>query len=158
MIGFASDGANAMMGAHNSLSSRLVTDIPNLFIMKCICHSFHLCASYACMSLPRAVEQLTRDVYNYFMSSPKRLSELKEFQDFVKVKPHKLLHPSQTRWLSLQAVVCRVLEQYDALILYFTDAAFSERIMATEKILHYLKDPTNKLYLQFLEFILPFFY
>ena len=157
MIGFASDGANVMMGAHNSLSSRLVTDVPNLFIMKCICHSFHLCASYACMSLPRAVEQMTRDIYNYFMSSPKRLSELKEFQDFVKVKPHKLLHPSQTRWLSLQAVVCRVLEQYDALILYFTDAALSERIMAAEKILHDLKDPTNKLYLQFLEFILPFF-
>lgn len=97
MIGLASDGANSMMGDHNSLSSRLKTDIPNLFIMKCICHSFNLCASYACITLPRTVEQLARDVYNYFMSGPKRLSELKEFKDFAKVKPHKLLHPSQTR-------------------------------------------------------------
>lgn len=80
MIGFASDGASVMMGAHNSLASRLKSDIPDLFVMKCICHSFHLCASYACATLPRAVEQLARDVYNYFMSSPKRLSELKEFQ------------------------------------------------------------------------------
>ncbi|XP_037786399.1 uncharacterized protein LOC119582249 [Penaeus monodon] len=110
MIGFASDGANAMM------SSRLMTDVPNLFIMKCICHSFHLCASYACMTLPRVVEQLARDVYNYFMSSPKRLSEVEEFQDFVKSDS-----------LSLQAVVCRVLEQYDATL--------SERIVAAEKTL-----------------------
>lgn len=157
MVGFASDGANAMMGAHNSLSSRLKVDIPDLFVMKCICHSFHLCASYACETLPRAVEQLARDVYNYFMSSPKRLSELKEFQEFVKVKPHKLLHPSQTRWLSLQAVVSRLLEQYHALQLYFRDAVFSHRILAAETILEKLNDPTNKMYLQFLEFILPLF-
>lgn len=157
MIGFASDGASVMMGAHNSLASRLKSDIPDLFVMKCICHSFHLCASYACATLPRVVEQLARDVYNYFMSSPKRLSELKEFQEFVKVKPHKLLHPSQTRWLSLQAVVSRLLEQYDALQLYFTSAALSDRILAAESILDKLKDPANKLYLQFLEFILPLF-
>ena len=157
MIGFASDGASVMMGAHNSLASRLKSDIPDLFIMKCICHSFHLCASYACATLPRTVEQLARDVYNYFMSSPKQLSELKEFQEFVNVKPHKLLHPSQTRWLSLQAVVSRLLEQYDALQLYFTGAALSERILAAESILNKLRDPANKLYLQFLEFILPLF-
>ncbi|KAJ8929609.1 hypothetical protein NQ314_017686 [Rhamnusium bicolor] len=47
-IGFASDGTNSMMGVHNSLASRMRETIPHIFIMKCICHSFHLCASYTC--------------------------------------------------------------------------------------------------------------
>lgn len=75
----------------------------------------------------------------------------------MNVKPHTLLHPSQTRWLSLEAVVSRLLEQYDALQLHFTGVALSDRILAAESILDKLRDPANKLYLQFLEFILPLF-
>ncbi|KAL4707813.1 hypothetical protein ACJJTC_001759 [Scirpophaga incertulas] len=80
MIGFASDGAYAMMGQHYSLSSRLVAANPNLFILKCVCHSFHQCASYACLKLSREPETLIRDIYNYFSNSPKRIGILKEFQ------------------------------------------------------------------------------
>ncbi|XP_066990850.1 zinc finger protein 862-like [Macrobrachium rosenbergii] len=157
LIGLAADGANVMMGKHNSLSSRLKEDIPTLFILKCVCHSFHLCASYVRLTLPRSVEGLARDVYNYLSSSPKRTSELKEFQIFVDIKPHKLLHPSQTRWLSLHMVVSRLLEQFEALILYFTNAVWEDRILAAQSILDNLKDPRNRLYLEFLDFILPYF-
>lgn len=157
MVGFGSDGANVMLGAHNSLASRLKNDVSGLFVMKCICHSFALCASQACLKLPRFVEDLARDVYSYFSCSPKRMGSLEEFQAFVKVKPHKLLHPSQTRWLSLHMVVSRLLEQYDALKLYFVDAVLSEKLLACEDILKKLNDPTTKLYLYFLDFVLPIF-
>ncbi|CAH1997278.1 unnamed protein product [Acanthoscelides obtectus] len=60
-----------MLGANNSLASRLKEKCPNVFLMKCICHSFHLCASYACEKLPNDVQQLARDVYNLFSNSPK---------------------------------------------------------------------------------------
>lgn len=79
MIGFASDGANVMLGSNNSLMTLLKRDVPSLFVMKCICHSFHLCASYSCEKLPRFIEDLLRDVYNYFSSSPKRIAEYTEF-------------------------------------------------------------------------------
>ncbi|XP_063230874.1 uncharacterized protein LOC134535624 [Bacillus rossius redtenbacheri] len=162
MVGLACDGANVMTGKHNSLSTRLIQDIPNLFVMKCVqgstvCHSFHLCASYACMKLPRAVEDLARDVYNYFQSSPKRISSFVEFQVFVNIKPHKMLHPAQTRWLSLQAVVVRLLEQYEALKLFFTNAVITDRLQAAETILNMLNDPVQKLYLAFLDFVLELF-
>nr|CAI5863200.1 unnamed protein product [Callosobruchus analis] len=130
-IGFASDGANNMMGQHNSLVSRLKEAIPNIFIMKCICHSFHLSASYACEKLPQEVEQLCRDIYNYFSNSPKRSGELREFQEYVNVSPLKMLHPAATRWLSLEAVINRL------------------------KI--FLQAPETKLYLEFLLYVLPFF-
>lgn len=157
MIGFASDGANVMMGEHNSVQSRLKTDIPFLFVVKCICHSFHLCASYACEKLPRYVEDLTRDVYNYFNSSPKRTVEFEQFQHFCNIKIHKILHPSQTRWLSVHMVVTRILEQYDALKLYFIDSVSNHDVLAAENILNKLNDPTCKLFLLFLDFSLPWF-
>jgi hypothetical protein len=118
LIGFASDGASAMMGIHNSLSTKLKNNIPNLFLMKCTCHSFSLCANYACEKLPESIEQVARDIYTYFQHSFKKQSEFRELQHFVEVKPHKLLQPSHTRWLSLHSVVKRILEQYNALVLY----------------------------------------
>lgn len=99
--------------------------VPNIFVLKCICHSFALCASNACCKLPHFIETVTRDIHNYFANSPKRISEFKAFQDFCNVKAHKILHPAQTRWLSLLSVVERILEQYNALVLFFTDMCYN---------------------------------
>lgn len=156
-MGFASDGANVMVGKFNSVVSRLKVDIPNIYVFKCICHSFHLCASYACMKLPRGIEDLARDIYTYFSNSPKRIEAFKEFQTFAQTPIHKMLHPAQTRWLSLEAVVSRILEQYNALILFFTDATVTDRTLAPENILTKLNDRFTKLYFEFLKFSLAFF-
>nr|XP_050051083.1 uncharacterized protein LOC126547226 [Dermacentor andersoni] len=158
LIGFAADGANVMMGAPHSVASLLQAEIPGLFIMKCVCHSFHLCASYACKTLPRGVEDLARDVFNYFLS-PKQTSAFQEFQKLAEVKPHKLLHPIKPNKVaaSLQVVVTRLLEQMPALILFFKKAATDDRLLAVEAILEKLTDPSTKLYLEFLEYVLPFF-
>lgn len=157
LIGFASDGANVMMGRNNSVVTLLQNEVPHLFILKCICHSFNLCASYACVKLPRFVEDLVRDIHNYFSSSPKRVVEFKIFQDFCNVKVHKMLHPSQTRWLSVNTAVKRVLEQFLALKLFFTDQVANNDLLISDNILRRLKDPTTILFLQFLDFVLPFF-
>lgn len=158
MIGFAADGASNMMGVNHSVSTLLKNEVPGIFIMKCICHSFALCASYACSKLPRGVEGLAREVYNYFQNSAKRCDVLREFQAFVNVKPHKILHPAQTRWLSLLPVVQRLLEQWDALRLYFTGEALIDRLVSAEEIARKLSLGVYKLYFQFLEFILPLFH
>lgn len=128
-----------------------------IFIMKCVCHSAHLCVSEACKYLPRLCEDLARNIYNFLKNSSKRQSELKQFQRFMDIDPHKILHPSQTRWLSLCTVVSRLLEQWDALKLYFTDIYLAQRLVATELIYHNLNDPFMKLYYYFLDWILPMF-
>jgi len=48
LVGFASDDANVMFGNHHSVKSLLDRDVPNIFVVKCLCHSLALCASYAC--------------------------------------------------------------------------------------------------------------
>lgn len=37
IIGFGSDGCSTMMGINNSVSSRMKSNFPGVFIMKCIC-------------------------------------------------------------------------------------------------------------------------
>nr|CAI5832605.1 unnamed protein product [Callosobruchus analis] len=120
------------MGAHNSLKTLLVNDIPDPYTMKCICHSLALFASYASEKLPDDAEKLVRSIYSYMHHSYKRQSSFQEFQIFYNIKPHKLLHPSQTRWLSLISAVSRVLEQYDALQNYFRIEAFDQASGADE--------------------------
>ncbi|XP_063217307.1 uncharacterized protein LOC134528039 isoform X2 [Bacillus rossius redtenbacheri] len=157
VIGFGADGCNVMMGEHNSVSSRLKEACPGIVVVKCICHSAHLCASEACKVLPRSCEDMAREIYNFLKSSAKRQSELKEFQKFLDMEPLKMLHPSQTRWLSLVAVVQRILEQWDALKLYFTDCWLSQRLLSAENIFNALHDPFLKLYFMFLSWVLPKF-
>lgn len=111
IIGFASDNAAVMMGNINGVKPKFQQIIPNIFVMGCLSHSLHLCASKACTMLPNSVEDFARRLYNYFAHSAKRQHEFKEYQQFVQAEPHKLLRPSQTRWLSLEAAVNRILQQ-----------------------------------------------
>ena len=157
VIGFAADTCNVMFGEHNSVASRLKENIPNIFLMRCICHSAHLCASHACEKLPRTAEELMRDVYNYFSNSAKRQEQFKIVQHFCDMEPHRLLRPCQTRWLSLHSCVSRLIEQWDALIQFFQAVAGRDNLLMSQKTLSLLQNPIWKLYFYFLEFVLPKF-
>ncbi len=157
IVGFGSDGCNTMMGKHNSVSSRLKSDLPGITVQRCVCHSLHLCASEACRQLPRRCEDLARNIYGYFKNSAKRIAQLREFQDFCHVEPHKMLKPSQTRWLSLNDVVKCVSAQWDTLHLFYTDQWLEARLTAAETIFHSLNDQSLRLFYYFLEWVLPKF-
>lgn len=155
LVGYGADGANVMMGNKNSVATLLTRDCPRLFVLKCVCHSFALCSSYACAKLPDIIEKMAREIYNFIQNSPKRISEFAKIQCLLDIKPLKLLQPSQTRWLSLEAVVKRILELYDAIKVYFNMAALADNITNAADILSTLKDPTTLLYFKFLSYILP---
>lgn len=120
LIGFGSDGCNAMFGEKNSVTSRLKKQFPGIYLMKCICHSLHLVSSEACKMLPKRCEELARNIYSFFNHSSKRQSQYYQFQQFCNVKYHKILHPSATR-LSMSSVVTKIVEQWDALRLFFNE-------------------------------------
>lgn len=105
LLGFAADNASVMMGQIGGVQTLFKNILPNIFILGCVCHSFHLCSSAAAKKLPRSLEEFIRSIYNYFAHSSKRKESFEEFQTFMRLKPKKLLHPSQTRWLSLQVFI-----------------------------------------------------
>jgi hypothetical protein len=154
IIGFASDNASVMMGNLNGVKARFQNIIPNIFVIGCLSHSLHLCASKACASLPNQIEEMARGIFNYFAHSAKRQHDFKEFQNFVNAEPHKMLRPCQTRWLSLQAVVNRILEQWVPLTLYFQSESLIENIFGANTILDNLNNIVYKLYFNFLQHIL----
>lgn len=104
--------------------------------------------------LPRACEDLVRNIYYYFNHSSKRYAQFQEFQGLAEVQLHKLLHPAQTRWLSVTAAVQRIVEQWAALQLYF-DSKQKERLLSVDTICRDLRNPLIKLILLFLCWVLP---
>lgn len=117
--------------------------MPHIQLIGCSCH---LCSSHACEKLPKAIEQFGRDIYNYFSNISKRCIELREMEIFAQEKPHKILQPSQTRWLSLQAVVDRILTHWNSFTLFFTRAVLEDKVLSAQNILTALGYPMYKLY------------
>ncbi|KAH1021732.1 hypothetical protein HUJ04_011216 [Dendroctonus ponderosae] len=106
MIGFGADNAAVMMGNKTGVKAKLMEVNPSIFLLL--------------ESFPKAWK-FCRNVFNNFSNSSQRSEALTEFQLFVNIKPSVMLHPSQTRWLSLQAVTNRISDSRDALKLYFTN-------------------------------------
>jgi hypothetical protein len=90
-IGAASDGANVMVGEHNSFFSHLKQDVPHAILMRCICHSAALVASKACKELPRGPEDLLRNIASYISGSAKPCAVLVELQEYFSQSTQKIL-------------------------------------------------------------------
>ncbi|KAK4320307.1 hypothetical protein Pmani_008813 [Petrolisthes manimaculis] len=154
VVGYASDGENLMQGANNSLLTRIKETAPNLFVLKCYCHTFHLVAEHASKVLSKTADQLIHNIYNYFKMSPNRQKSYAEFQKFVDVDTNRILKPSQTRWLSVAQYVDHILEQYPALVLFFTAEASDKSSLQAERILKALNSTYVKATLEFCDYIL----
>lgn len=152
IIGFSSDTCSVMFGETQSVVALMKSEFPHIKFVKCNCHMIHLCVSHACLKLSTSLEDLCRNVFSHFSRSSLRRHDLEDFQKFLDISPHKMLAPGQTRWLSLEACVARLLEQWDALVLYFTAVVNEKRdpSYVTESILQSLTNVFIKAQLQFL--------
>lgn len=150
MIAFGSDGANVMRGSKNSVLTRLEKVQPHLYSIHCTCHQLHLCAQAACRCIPPEIEDFVRSVAYFFEKSAKRLASFKQCQTASNVPLHKLIKPSSTRWLSLQESISRVLEQWDALLQYFTQDKDARKVPRVQEWVELMTVNSTKAYLYFL--------
>ena len=154
LIGFSADTTNVMFGCSNSIVSRIKDVSPSCIVVKCVCHSTALSVSHASKTLPRNIEQLVRDIYNYFSQSAKRMDEFTEFQDFTDTPKHRIMKCYDIRWLSLRACVSRILEQWSPLSLFFQRQYLIDRIQVSEKMAVELGCIFNKFYFTVLDYVL----
>lgn len=160
IIGMASDNASVMMhyhyiGCKNSFFSRLQSEVPNVIMLNCICHSSAIIASKAYEKLPETCENLIRNMATYISGSAKRCAILTEFQEFFDVEKRKILKLSNTRGLILHNCVIRILDNWEVLKHYFILAVNEDR--SAEIILDQLNNNSIKAYLLFLKYALIFF-
>lgn len=145
-----------MVGKKSGVRSLFLKENPNMFTLGCMCHSLNLSSSAADKKMPQNIEVFLRNIYVYFSHSPKKQIEFKEFQEFFNVEKHKILKTSFTRYLALEQVVARTLEQWPALLHYFLENSFESsdsNLDLVHKIQEELND-TAKLYLLFLAYVL----
>ena len=103
-----------------------------------------LCASHAVNILPSYLETFLKDVSSYFSRSSKRKRDFMAIQQVDRVVPHKMAKLSQTRWLSREKVISTVIEQYDALILYFEKECKTDKVDGARKFFDTLTNSGTK--------------
>lgn len=75
LIGIGTDNATVMTGINNGVHALLKNETgnENLVLVRCVCHSLQLALSHASEeTLPRNVEFLIRETYNWFSHSSNR--------------------------------------------------------------------------------------
>ncbi|XP_023235371.1 uncharacterized protein LOC111634762 [Centruroides sculpturatus] len=84
-------------------------DVSSLVVIRCVCHSLHLCAEKACQTLPRQLECLVREAHNWFSYSSTRKIQYESLFAAMNEnsKPKKISKLSGTRWLRSYQDHCR---------------------------------------------------
>ncbi|VDI23085.1 Hypothetical predicted protein [Mytilus galloprovincialis] len=118
-VSFGCDNASVMTGKHKGVDKFVADQNENIYISGCPCHLVHIAAQKTAQKIPIKFEDLLVDIYYYLDKSYKRNLELKNGQLMCEIKTHKILKHVSTRWLSLGKCLERLLEQWDALKMFF---------------------------------------
>jgi len=156
IIGMASDNASVMIGCENWFFSRLQSEIPNVIMLNCICHSSAIIASKACEKLSESCEIFIRNVATYMSDSAKKCENLIELQEFFNVEKKNILKLLNTRWFVLHNCVIKILDNWEVLKNYFILAVTKDKSRSAEMILTQLNDNSLKAFLLFLKYSLHF--
>lgn len=109
--GIGTDNASVMVGINNGVYAKLKLEVPHLILIRCVCHSLQLAVSSATKEhLPRNLEFLIRETFNWFSHSSQRRKSYKQLYNLINVgdDPLKITSVSQTRWLSIESAVSRI--------------------------------------------------
>lgn len=152
LIGVGVDGANVMLGKHNSFSTQLkALTSQDLVVVKCICHSLHLAAEHSFKVLPKHLDFLIKESHNWFSCSSKRQIEYKKLYEVMnEAAPKKIDKLSGTRWLARYNAILKILDQWDVLKLHFQLVKERARCYTSQQLYEMLADRKNYLYMIFL--------
>ncbi|KAF2357151.1 hypothetical protein FHG87_012085, partial [Trinorchestia longiramus] len=100
----------------------------------CVCHSFALRASDAVTVLPSYFEAFLKDLTSYFSRSSKRKNDFQLIQEAVSAPNHQIPKLVQTRWLSRENVISAIIDNYDALLLYFRSETTVDKVDGARRI------------------------
>lgn len=159
MIGIGTDNATVMTGTNNGVHALLKNETgnDNLVLVRCVCHSLQLALSHASEeTLPRNVEFLIRETYNWFSHSSNRRLYYKNIYQTINCGSEPLLIPQMcnTRWISIEPAVKRILEQWVELKVLFEVARRDNHCYMAETLYSMYNDPVNHLYILYLKPIL----
>ena len=128
MTGFSSDGAATMVGKRAGVAALLRKKNPSLINIHCVCHKLALSCTDTneAINYIKQVETFLRQLWYFFENSPKRMAcYLKTQTDLKSIKlgkeankcvARRLKKACRTRWLSLDASVKALHQDYEAVL------------------------------------------
>ncbi|CAI6357069.1 unnamed protein product [Macrosiphum euphorbiae] len=153
VIGIGTDNASVMVGINNGVHEILKEKNPQLILIRCVCHSLQLATSYACSeTMPRNLEFLISETYNWFSKSTLRQQA---YRHIFKVmnddhEPLKIVQACNTRWLSIESAVVRIIDQWHELKCHFDVSRCKEKCYLAEMLYTMYSDEKNLAFLLFL--------
>ena len=150
-----SDNCNVMRGAKSGVVVRLKNELGFTGLVDvggCSLHHIHNVSKHACdaSKLGISVETLVRDIYCYFKYTAGEQDRLMDLcSEFEEIKKLVFLRPVETRWLQILSVVERVLNLFQTLVRYFSQAKKSTGSNFSN-IKAALQDPKTEFFLCFL--------
>ncbi|KAJ8914027.1 hypothetical protein NQ315_012051 [Exocentrus adspersus] len=154
--GIGVDNASVMVGVNTGVYQRLKAHCPNLILIKCICHSLQLAITAASKVLPRNLDFIIRETYDWFARSHSRQLAYKTLFATINEghEPKKITRACETRWLSIESAVSRIFEQWLELKTHFGIARHRDNCYSAELLYNMYSDDCNYAYLCFLKPIL----
>ena len=164
------DNAPVMTGGNKGVIAFVRKKHPNVFMAGCCLHLVHIAAEKGAVCLP-GVEDVLVDIFHYFKKSAKRQCEFANMQELFDVEQKRMLKHVCTRWLSIGRCLTRLLHNWVALKAFFKaekethdkktkksdDAEKPYAARTVDSVHTFLKSPTNKLYVLFLEYTVKVF-
>ena len=111
-----------MVGEINGLKALLEEAIPEIVCVKCPADSLHLCATHALEEIPKEIISLLPNIHA-MLKSANRKHNFEMLQEELYMIAHQIPKMCMARWLSLEFSCARVIEEYDALLIFAETAA-----------------------------------
>ena len=124
------DGPNVNKAFQNLLNEELSKNGRNLIdIGTCPLHTISNAFFEGLQSLLGEVDlnKFSIDLYSFFKLSAKRVQEFLEIQEETEIHTRKMSRHVPTRWISIQSVLIKVLDQYANLKKYFLETLPKEK-------------------------------
>lgn len=93
---------------------------PLIDLGTCNIHTVHNAFLKGLNALGENVSDFVYQIHHFFDGWPARWEEFEDVQEKVKVPKHRFVKHVASRWLTLEAAAERVLEQWPAVLEYFT--------------------------------------
>ncbi|KAK3909738.1 Zinc finger protein 862 [Frankliniella fusca] len=154
--GLGTDGASTLCGGTHSVFTLMKAEIPDLQIVKCVCHSLHNAASKAAAEMPADVEFLVRETRNWFSRSPLKRLQYKDLYAAINggAMPRALVQLVRTRWLAWAKAISVVTDQWLELKQHFVNhnasMSPSEKCAIGRKLYECFQQDAILFYLKFL--------
>ncbi|CAH1986939.1 unnamed protein product [Acanthoscelides obtectus] len=152
--GIGTDIASVMVGINNAVYAKLKERVPNLILIRCVCRSLQLAVTAAAKEcLPRNLEFLIRETYNWFQHSSSRQIKYRQLYVYNTINegndPLKITGMSATRWLSIESAVTRIFDQWVELKTHFSIVKDSDKCYTAQMLYEMYKDDTNYAFICF---------